>query len=466
MIQAVCDSSDITNKQFSLLQSTIIFKFMSVIFFSNLADRKKNHKLLIGVNLAISSFALLFFTVAKYIPVGFKRKSFVIFCYIIYNSFTGGVFSILDTLSYNIILQINKPFSYYGKLRVGGTLGNMAVHTVLFIGQKIVETKDEATNKKYSNTLNLLAGFIAGICGSISCLWLPKYRVLEENLIPSKSNQKSSTNDQNSTENIQRSSEILQNSTENSQNSSNISTENLLRNEQNKIEENISNSKNNDDLRDKITGKKKKMGYFELFSTFRKIYTPLLVIYSLAVLIVGVDRAILSTFLTRCLEEKGVPRSLLHMSFLVRHVPEFFIYYFSQYVEKIIGIHLMFALSVCISAYRSLFFAFENCDYNESSFARCLLILFEILKGLYAAFINYSSLRIFRDLSSEQTLTFGQGLFVAIYNSLAYIVCSPIGYFLLPENKNDIKQQTFRKLFAVVGILSIFSLIAPIYAII
>lgn len=548
MMQIVKATGAFSDRQFSLLQSTIILKFLAVMIFTYIADRKRNHKFMIAVNLSIASFSLLFFSFAKFIVSKIIRKIFVVFAFTAYNAFIGGTFSLLDTLSYNLIIQMGKPISYYGRIRLGGTFGNIFIHGLLFIVQECWSSFFSGTYKENKNNINIVAGVFFGLLGAFSCLFLPKYVLLDQ--IPIKreyseyfqSDQNENTLSENKaslnrdeirsdtgqeedglddkseksahfqeildSDKIEHSSNILpsnegnnqsvnlhsddlssfnsennSNSTNPTQNSLsvNISSTDLLEtpNPENNIIEGTKaadddNYKLNDQSNTKIEKlsdyerassfkKKKKFNISQIFHTFRSIYSPLLVFYSISVLLQGIDRVALSSFLTYYLEDRDIRRSFLHLTLLLRYLPEIMVYSFSVYLERFVGVDMMFAIAVCLSTFRTFFYSFEDFAFSTNKFALFLLVLIEISKGTYASFMNYSGLRIFRLLSTDKTASFGQGLFAALYNAMSYIFCSPIGFFLIDDDPAS-RKQNLKLLFKIVGVASLISLITPIYA--
>lgn len=449
LMEATCG---IEVREYSLFQLLIFGKFLGVMVFSQIADRKKNHRFLIGINALISSLTLFFFIFAKFIPNAIIRKIFVIIIFTVYNTFLGGTFSLLDSLTYNNIIQIKKPLSYYGKVRLGGTFGNIFIHGLLSLILSCVENKyPRSESKKIRNYVNIGSGIIFGIIASFSCLFLPIYTTSDdinvkeenkENLHPESINSIKQDPDYKIEENTQLETQIYIKDAES--------------------EKKIVAKK--DDSRDHKTGKKKKMGILQLFFTFKSICSPLLIAYSLALLFQGIDRVTLSTFLTSHLETRNLNRSFIHLMFLIRYLPEIITYSFSSKAEKTIGIDGMFLVASVLSIVRTFFFAFENFDYTKNNLAKAALVILEVCKGFYSSFLNYSCLRIFKLLATENTSSFGQGLYTAIYNALSYTFCAPLGYFIFNNDKTITIVEKCKKLFFIVGIASVLSAIVPIYA--
>lgn len=543
MMQVVKATGALSDRHYSLLQSTIVFKFLAVIFFTHMADHRRNHKFIIATNLSITSFALLFFAFAKFIEWEIMRRICVVLAFTTYFTFMGGTFSLLDTLTYNIIFHIGKPMSYYGKIRLGGTIGNMFIHALLLCVQEGWSSFFKSTYKENKNNINIFAGVLFGLLGAISCLFLPKYVVIDEipiekeylNHKQSKHNESTSNEKKQLPDSDHLVSEHerhtdcdhpqLTNNTiqanhfkdvsdtdnfssvqKNNSKIDNLDGRNHKRNEShlngmdqtkgsntrgmdNPIDNHsqsqtksstkktassemaIQDSDDRLNMREETEShtkkdlhkEKKRTGRFDVFVTFRSVCSPLLIFYCISVALQGLDRVALSSFLTYYLEVRKLQRSFLHFIFLIRYIPEIMVYSFSVYVEKFVGIDMMFAIAVFLSTVRTFFYAFEEFAFQEDNFALLLLVLMEITKGFYASFLNYSGLRIFRLLFTNKTASIGQGLFTALYNALSYMLCSPIGYLLIADDP-ALRKQNFKLLFRVVGVASLISLFTPIYA--
>lgn len=412
-VQILKQTNVCSPKQFCLAQLLFFIKFLGVLIFSNLADRKRIHRNIIGINSICFAFALLFFVFAEKVSRIYLRRILVLSIFTLYHFFLSGTLGLLDSLTYNLIEQKGLPFSYYGKIRLGGTCGNITIHCILTITYIFIEKYPPNIKKIYKNNFNLGYGFIFGILAGLMCLFgCPKYRKI----------QKIEIHDQN--------------------NSKKLNSKECLN-----------------------KGENKKFNWWKRMKILLSLTTPLLILYSLALLFQGIDRITLTNYMTEYLDARNVERSLMHLTFIIRNIPEFMIYSFSQNVEKVIGIDMMFMIASFISTLRTFFFAFENFDFEKNFFAKIMLMFFELGKGFYSSFLNYSSLRIFRLLVTDETASFGQGLYNGIYNALSPVIFSPIGYFILEYQDDDVRIESLKQLFLVTGIICSFSCLVPVYAV-
>ncbi|ELQ75384.1 Major Facilitator Superfamily (MFS) [Trachipleistophora hominis] len=205
----------------------------------------------------------------------------------------------------------------------------------------------------------------------------------------------------------------------------------------------------------------------KIFTDLISLLNPLLVLYTLAVLGQGIDRAGISTFLSKYLENKGIERSYVHVLFFCRCIPEILIYGLSQQIESVLGMNTMFLLSVIISSSRSFFYSSYNFN-NSPGTLKAITVIAEIFKGFYSSFFNYCGLRIFRSFATDDTLSLAQGIFNGTYNALSYFTFAFLGYFLVDYEKagQPDADEDIRHLFFVVACISCVSIIAPIVAIV
>lgn len=220
-------------------------------------------------------------------------------------------------------------------------------------------------------------------------------------------------------------------------------------------------------LGEKIVSKpKKSWNVKKIFSDLMSLFTPLFVLYTVAVLGQGVDRAGISTFLSKYLDTNGIDRSFVHLLFFFRCIPEILIYGLSQQIESVLGMNVMFLCSVIVSTFRSFFYA--SYDFGGSKrTVMTITVIAEIFKGLYSSFFNYCGLRIFRSFAADDTLSLAQGVFNGTYNALSYFTFAFLGYFLVDYEKAGLQDgdDDIRSLFFVVACISCISIIAPIVAI-
>lgn len=398
MFQILQETGVIDKKKFCLMNLFFFFKCAGVLVFSNLGDRKGIHKYLIAVNVFIYSCTFLVLYNLKRIENLILRRWLVLCSIIVNYSVLAGTFPILDSLIYNYLEAVGLDNRLSGRIRMGGSFGNMFVQIICTIIQKFSEqnsTREEQKQRK--NLINIGCNCVFGVLTAITCLlFAPKYS-----------------------------------------------------------------------LANKVKLKKKAWNVKKVFSDLTSIFSPILLFYTLAVLGLGIDRAAISNFLSKFLENNGVDRSFIHILLLCRSIPEIAIYGFSQKIEKLIGMNVMFLLAVLVSFFRSLFYSLFDLQKNPGA-VRAITVIMEVSKGIYSSLYNYSVLRIFRSFATDEKLSSVQGLCSSTYNAMAYVVFAFLGFFMVDYDTLSTKQSDddLRRLFFVVAIITSFSIIAPIINII
>lgn len=395
MFQIVEETGVVDKKRFCLLNLFYIFSFVGMMIFSNIGDRKGIHKYIIAVSILLYSFVFIVLYNLKYVADLYLRNIFVVLNIIAIYILFGGTFPLVDSLTYNYLEHTGSDNRLSGRIRMGGSFGNMFIQIFCSVIQYFSE-KDYTpeTQKQRKIFINIGCNVVFSVCTALTCLlFAPKYVLGKKN----------------------------------------------------------------------IQKEKKSWNLKKFFTDLFTIFTPIVFLYTMAVIGIGIERAAITGFLGKFLENKGFERSFIHILFFCRTVPEVIIYGFSRKVEKLLGMNVMFFCAIAISGSRTLYYAYSS--FNEiSTTVKTVTIIAEIFKGVHSSFFNYSSLRIFRSFATDDTLSSAQGLFNSVYNALSYVVFALFGYFLLNYETITSKETDgdLRKLFRSIAFMNILCMAAPI----
>lgn len=399
LYQIIKKTEIVTQRDFCLFDLLNIFQFIGMMIYSNIGDRKGWHKYMIGINIFLCAISMnLMYNLDILCPQKYRLVTLVIL-YSLWKFFASGTYPLVDNLIFNYLESRKIEIEKYGKIRIGGTLGNMTVQIICFMSQWYFEMKyKEKYTENHKNRINI-------ICFTVFCLlsflnsifFAPAYTL-------------------------------------------------------NKSDE-ISSSKKE---------KNQKSNFSKFWNDLRSLMSPTLAIYVLSVLGYGLERASLNRFISCYLEMKGFARSSLHMLFFVRCIPEIFIYVIIKHIEKILSLESIYIIGVTVSACRTFFYCEYDFTNRNILRTKLLLIFVEFLKGISSGFFNYSALRIFRNFGTKKTLSTSQSIFNGMYNAFSYIDSAIVGYYIIDYDTLKDSTDDTRKLFLRSSLTSLVLVSLPL----
>lgn len=375
------------------IQILYLFKFISSIASTNVCDRKKIHKQILGISILSYGIIIILLVHLSHVKNENLRYKFLICLTSLLYAFNGGTYPIMDSIMINYLKATENRITGVGKLKIGGSIGHLTINLILSGLHFIRENTNSYISKVSENTLNAYTCLIFAILTCFCAFSL------------------------------------------------------------NKTFESQSESKNN---------KVEKWSLKGFIKDFKSIFGVIFLIYSFAVLFQGVDRIGISNFLSNYLKTIEINKSSTHMLYLWRCLPEMVIYGLCSFLSKFVGLDFMFALAVAISSSRTFFYACYDLKNTNTILKYTCVYTTEFLKGFYSAFFHYSTMRIFTGFSNSRTVSTSQGILYSLYNSVPNIVFSMLQFFFDDTKHNKIEPDELRKIFFIVGCISVFSLIAPI----
>ncbi|KRH92711.1 Major Facilitator Superfamily (MFS) [Pseudoloma neurophilia] len=179
--QILKNTNTVSEKNFPLVYCFDIFKVFSTLIFSNICDRKGNHKTFLVITPLLAGIVIYaLFNIQSYCPVTY-RKPLVVFFYIIFVICSAGTHSILESLCFNFLENNNYNLSTFGRIRVGGSFGNMFCQFFLFSFQRLMMyLKGKEYAEKMKDVFLVHFFLLFGLINSVACFFLaPAYKKAE-----------------------------------------------------------------------------------------------------------------------------------------------------------------------------------------------------------------------------------------------------------------------------------------------
>lgn len=434
-LQILSNTGVVTPQSFCLLYTFDIFKVFGTLLFSNICDRKAIHKYLFSISALLQGIIMYVLYHLQTLCKESIRIYFVILFYILFVITQSGTVTILDSLSVNYLESERINLNTFGKIRVGGSLGNMFVNLLLFTIQKSIKKikgEDYADSVKNSVIIHTFL-IIGSVCCTFGCIFLPNYK----KHIPE--DKKTNENDETTRE-VQIEHESPHSTT----------GEKLTQ----KIEQKSHGNEND------LDKKSQSWSFKKFFGDIKTIYSTELLVYTLSVFFYGIERASLGGYFTKYLELVEFERSRIYSFSLMRAFPEILIYLFLSKIEKFISIEKQFIISIISSSLRTFYYISIDFTANKSFLVQNSPFVVEFLKGISSALFNYSALRIFRKKATISTVSTAQGIFNAVYNALSYIFYAFLGYTLIVNEKSELTD-SIKKLFTIGSAMSTIMVIVP-----
>ncbi|KRH93246.1 Major Facilitator Superfamily (MFS), partial [Pseudoloma neurophilia] len=194
------------------------------------------------------------------------------------------------------------------------------------------------------------------------------------------------------------------------------------------------------------------------------------ILYTLSVLFVGLDKTVISQFLTQFSKEIGLKNKEVLNVYLVRCLPELFIYLFISNIR--INMYVIYLISISFTIIRTFLYVYLPVDKMTKQQIQLTLACIEIFKGIYGSLFSYSAVRIFHEHSSRKTSNdkmmitgdqvsnraLAQGIYHSVYGPIPTILFACAGFFFKQGQQADI--EIIRKMFLIVGIAAIIALVA------
>lgn len=166
MLEIVTDNSNLTKKEYSILDILQITKFFGAFFWTNLADRTKSYKFIISIG--IVGYAV-FFSAFKFAPECIKANGLNKYTFLYKGTsifFLSSVFATLDTFVLEYLEQKGKERKLYGRIKMFSCIGHGFAHIALQIYEKIMPGNSDKGMS--SIVLTLAVAFIAALFISIA----------------------------------------------------------------------------------------------------------------------------------------------------------------------------------------------------------------------------------------------------------------------------------------------------------
>ncbi|KAM0675874.1 hypothetical protein GVAV_000650 [Gurleya vavrai] len=159
MLVIISHNTNLTPKQYSILDILQIIKFFGAFFWTNLADRTKKHSLIISVGLV--GYAV-FFSAFRFAPKCLEAKGLNFFTFFykgVSTFFLSSVFATMDAFVLEYLEQKGKERKLYGRIKMFSCIGHGFAHIALRQLEKLVG--DNLEKGMCSIILTLAIAFLA-----------------------------------------------------------------------------------------------------------------------------------------------------------------------------------------------------------------------------------------------------------------------------------------------------------------